>query len=332
MRTSNKSYQMRILSSPSIDIAIPPVSSNDNHSKMLVEESIKSPVCNMECPNNTCLSVHDDDDLKQTSVRFPNNENNQQQKEMLSLEQQDLSIESNGNRSTKIVPCITKNALYKSNTLPSSIEKIVNDNKQYFSYPKDLIRLRVKNKNLISTLSKSKISLSSIYHVDDSIQCHQRNIVNEFKSILQQTKNIHINNNALDDDLTTNISSPLIFDTKEILTSNEQKIEPIFFSIKNRNENKPENPSIVSSDSQTKSIKDNPMEIHKIIQNQNEIIREGVEQLMRYQKLCESYKLTSNKAVRQFLMKSTVLSPESLYKLSMINEPNSTHKIKRKTK
>ncbi|CAF3305497.1 unnamed protein product, partial [Rotaria sp. Silwood2] len=107
---------------------------------------------------------------------------------------------------------------------------------------------------------------------------------------------------------------------------------PIFFSIKNRNENKPENPSIVSSDSQTKSIKDNPMEIHKIIQNQNEIIREGVEQLMRYQKLCESYKLTSNKAVRQFLMKSTVLSPESLYKLSMINEPNSTHKIKRKTK
>ncbi|CAF2881784.1 unnamed protein product [Rotaria sp. Silwood2] len=230
MRTSNKSYQMRILSSPSIDIAIPPVSSNDNHSKMLVEESIKSPVCNMECPNNTCLSVHDDDDLKQTSVRFPNNENNQQQKEMLSLEQQDLSIESNGNRSTKIVPCITKNALYKSNTLPSSIEKIVNDNKQYFSYPKDLIRLRVKNKNLISTLSKSKISLSSIYHVDDSIQCHQRNIVNEFKSILQQTKNIHINNNALDDDLTTNISSPLIFDTKEILTSNEQKIEVLNYA------------------------------------------------------------------------------------------------------
>jgi hypothetical protein len=27
------------------------------------------------------------------------------------------------------------------------------------------------------------------------------NIINEFKSILQQTENIHINNNALDDDL-----------------------------------------------------------------------------------------------------------------------------------
>ncbi|CAF5018993.1 unnamed protein product, partial [Rotaria sp. Silwood1] len=107
---------------------------------------------------------------------------------------------------------------------------------------------------------------------------------------------------------------------------------PIFCSITNRNDNKPESSSVGSSDSETKSIKDDPVEIHKIIQHQNEIIREGVEQLMRYQKLCESYKLTSNKAVRQFLMKSTVLSPESLYKLSIINEPNSTHQIKRKTK
>ncbi|CAF3344447.1 unnamed protein product [Rotaria sp. Silwood1] len=327
---SNRSSQMKILSSSSIGIGIQQLSSDDNYSKVLVEESIKSSICNMECSNNTCSSLHDD--VKPTSIRFSDSENNQSHKEIICREQQNLSTKSIDNHSAEIVPCITNNSICQSNTLPSSFEKIVNDNKQYFFNPKDSIRLHVKNKNLISTLSKSKLSLSSIYHVDDSIACHQRNIVNEFKSILQQTKNIHMNNNAFDHDLTINISPPLKIDTKEILTSNKSNIQPIFCSITNRNDNKPESSSVGSSDSETKSIKDDPVEIHKIIQHQNEIVREGVEQLMRYQKLCESYKLTSNKAVRQFLMKSTVLSPESLYKLSIINEPNSTHQIKRKTK
>ena len=73
------------------------------------------------------------------------------------------------------------------------------------------------------------------------------------------------------------------------------------------------------------------MNIHQIIKNQNDIIREGVQQLLRYQKLSESYKLKSNKAVRQFLMKSMALSSESLYKLSITNEPNSTYNIKKNT-
>ncbi|CAF1038594.1 unnamed protein product [Rotaria sordida] len=330
IRTSNRSSQKKILSNSSIDIEVQPLLSNDNHSKVLVEENIKSSICNMECPNNTCLLSYDD--VKQTSNIFPNNENNYSQKEILPHQQQDLSLKSINNHSTEIVPCITNNSIFKSNTLPSSFEKILNSNKEYFSHSKDLIRLHVKNKNLILKLSKSKISLSSIDHIDDSIKYHQRNIVNEFKSILQQTKNIHFNNNAFDNDLTINISSPLKIDTEKRLISNKSNIESIFSSIKNRNENKSKSPSTVSSDSQTKSIKDNPMEIHKIIQDQNEIIREGVEQLIRYQKLCQSYKLTSNKAVKQFLMKSTVLSPESLHRLSIINEPNSTYKIKRKTK
>ncbi|CAF1025059.1 unnamed protein product [Rotaria sordida] len=327
IRTSNRSSQKKILSNSSIDIEVQPLLSNDNHSKVLVEENIKSSICNMECPNNTCLLSYDD--VKQTSNIFPNNENNYSQKEILPHQQQDLSLKSINNHSTEIVPCITNNSIFKSNTLPSSFEKILNSNKEYFSHSKDLIRLHVKNKNLILKLSKSKISID---HIDDSIKYHQRNIVNEFKSILQQTKNIHFNNNAFDNDLTINISSPLKIDTEKRLISNKSNIESIFSSIKNRNENKSKSPSTVSSDSQTKSIKDNPMEIHKIIQDQNEIIREGVEQLIRYQKLCQSYKLTSNKAVKQFLMKSTVLSPESLHKLSIINEPNSTYKIKRKTK
>jgi len=94
--------------------------------------------------------------------------------------------------------------------------------------------------------------------------------------------------------------------------------------MKNQNENK--RASILSSDSQSISTEPNPISIHQMIQGQNGIIREGIEQLTRYQKFAKHYELKSNKAIKQFLMKSTALSSESLYKLSINNEPHSSYK------
>jgi hypothetical protein len=96
--------------------------------------------------------------------------------------------------------------------------------------------------------------------------------------------------------------------------------------MKNQNENKHQRVSILSSDSQSISTEPNPISIHQVIQDQNGIIREGIEQLIRYQKFAKHYKLKSNKAIKQFLMKSTALSSESLYKLSINNEPHSSYK------
>jgi hypothetical protein len=111
---------------------------------------------------------------------------------------------------------MTNNSIFKCNISPSSFHTKRNAYKQYTSLPTDSIHLRVKNQNLISILSKSEIPLSSIYHVDDSIHSHQMNIINEFKSLLQQTKHIHSNNNnALDNEPTIDTCSPLRTDINE---------------------------------------------------------------------------------------------------------------------
>ncbi|CAF1298545.1 unnamed protein product [Adineta steineri] len=188
-----------------------------------------------------------------------------------------------------------------------------NDYQHYSFHPSiDSIRLRVKNKNLISTLSKSNIPRISIDHIDDKIQTHQMNLVNEFKSLLEQTKNIHINNNAFDDELSINTS----------LIPFKKNIEVR----KNQNENKYQRTSILSSDSQSILTENKSTDMSQEIQEQNKIIQEGVEQLIRYQKYARQYKLKSNKAVKQFLIKSKALSSESLYKLSINNEPYLIHK------
>ncbi|CAF1201585.1 unnamed protein product [Adineta steineri] len=188
-----------------------------------------------------------------------------------------------------------------------------NDYQHYSFHPSiDSIRLRVKNKNLISTLSKSNIPRISIDHIDDKIQTHQMNLVNEFKSLLEQTKNIHINNNAFDDDLSIN-RSPIPF---------KKNIEVE----KNQNENKYQRASILSSDSHSILTENKSIDMSQEIQEQNKIIQEGVEQLIRYQKYARQYKLKSNKAVKQFLIKSKALSSESLYKLTINNEPYLIHK------
>lgn len=102
--------------------------------------------------------------------------------------------------------------------------------------------------------------------------------------------------------------------------------------IKNKNENKPQRSSFASLDSQTNKIENNSEYVHQPFQSQNKVIQEAVEQLIRYQKYAESYKLTSNEAVRQFLMKSTVLSPQLLHSLSIMNDPNVINKINKDTK
>jgi hypothetical protein len=56
---------------------------------------------------------------------------------------------------------------YPNNTCLSNHEEFI-ENKQYFSPPTDSIRFRVKNKNLISNLSKLKIPCSSIYPANNS--------------------------------------------------------------------------------------------------------------------------------------------------------------------
>ncbi|CAF3332839.1 unnamed protein product [Rotaria sp. Silwood1] len=187
--------------------------------------------------------------------------------------------------------------------------------------------LGINYKNI--SMNSIGIQTNIIKRIDQQTSCNILRLRKTFskKNRSSSSSTVSISKTSVSDDNSTYTNSTSI-ETSTITSSST----PIFCSITNRNDNKPESSSVGSSDSETKSIKDDPVEIHKIIQHQNEIIREGVEQLMRYQKLCESYKLTSNKAVRQFLMKSTVLSPESLYKLSIINEPNSTHQIKRKTK
>ncbi|CAF1201567.1 unnamed protein product [Adineta steineri] len=158
-------------------------------------------------------------------------------------------------------------------------EVIPSNDYQHYSFHSsiDSIRLRVKNKNLISTLSKSNIPQRSIDHVDDEIQIHQMNLVNEFKSLLEQTKNIHINNNALDDDLSIN-TSPIPF---------KKNIEVG----KNQNENKYQRTSILSSDSHSILTENKSIDMSQEIQEQNKIIQEGVEQLIRYQKYARQYKL-----------------------------------------
>jgi hypothetical protein len=110
--------------------------------------------------------------------------------------------------------------MFKCNILPSSFHTKQNAYKQYSSLPTDSIYLRVKNKNLISILSKSEIPLSSIYHVDDSIHSHQMNIINEFKSLLHSN-----NNNALDDEPTIDTSSPLRTNINEILPSSRSNVK-----------------------------------------------------------------------------------------------------------
>ncbi|CAF3377705.1 unnamed protein product [Rotaria socialis] len=279
----------------------------DNHSKELVGESIKPSVCTMEDPSKNSSSVHED--TQQTSILYPTVES--ERSHHVFLQEQDLSSTCIDNHSTDTVPCLENHEIFKSNPLPSSFQKILN---QHVSHPIESVRLRVKNKNLISNLSQS-----SIYHVDDSIKCRHRNLINEFKSILQQTKSIHTNNNSFDDD---NLKAQANFNASNIAST--------FCSINNLNDNKSHNPSMASSHSSTKSIENHSISIPQTIKNQSDTIREGVEQLIRYQELSRSYKLTSNKAVRQFLTRSSILSPQSLHKLSIKNEPNSTKQVKEK--
>ncbi|CAF2252719.1 unnamed protein product [Rotaria magnacalcarata] len=278
----------------------------DNHCKELIGESIKPSVCTMEDPSKNSSSVHED--TQQTSILYPAVES--ERSHHVFLQEQGLSLKCIDDHSTNTVPCLENHAIFKSKPLPSSFQKILN---QHVSHPIESVRLRVKNKNLISNLSQS-----SIYHVDDSIKYHHRNLINEFKSILQQTKNIHTNNNSFDHD---NLKAQANFSATNIA--------PNFCSINNLNDNKSRNPSMASSDSSTKPIENHSIPIHQTIKNQNDIIREGVEELIRYQALSQSYKLTSNKAVRQFLTRSTILSPQSLHKLSIENEPNSVKQVKK---
>lgn len=89
----------------------------------------------------------------------------------------------------------------------------------------DSVRLHVKNKHLISTLSRHQIPQSSIYHVDDSKRCYQRNLLKEFQSISQQTKYNHGNNNVFDDkDSTENISSSFKNGKNEVLFLNKETV------------------------------------------------------------------------------------------------------------
>ena len=119
---------------------------------------------------------------------------------------------------------MAKNTMLKSNTLSSSFQKIFNKAKQHTSLSTDAIRLRVKKRNLVSTLSKSKIPILTTNQTDDAIHDHQRNLINEFKLILRETKNNNRNNNALNDDSIIH-TFPLKVNTKQILVSNKTNVE-----------------------------------------------------------------------------------------------------------
>ena len=84
-------------------------------------------------------------------------------------------------------------------------------------------------------------------------------------------------------------------------------------SVAPRNQHQHHDPSEASSDSRSPGI------VHPSA-HQTEIIREGVDQLLRYQGLAQSYRLKSNPAVKQFLLKSVALSPEMLHQLSSQNQ------------
>ena len=55
----------------------------------------------------------------------------------------------------------------------------------------------------------------------------------------------------------------------------------------------------------------------------NEIVRQSIEQLQRYQHFARPYRLNSNSSVRQFLMKSVALTSDARHKLSLFRSPNS---------
>ncbi|UJR26349.1 hypothetical protein I4U23_007682 [Adineta vaga] len=84
---------------------------------------------------------------------------------------------------------------------------------------------------------------------------------------------------------------------------------------------------LAQKNSQSISTDNGSKNIHRLFQGQNEIIREGIDQLLRYQNFAKSYQLQSNKVVHEFLMKSNISSTKSLHKLSIENEPHQNHKL-----
>ena len=166
----------------------------------------------------------------------------------------------------------------EENSFPGSL--FVAESKPPIPPSTDTIHLRVKNKHLFPHFSLVP------YPVED----HQMKIVQEFQSILQQTK--QINTNALEDDP----SLPRV----ENLTTHSMQ-----------NDNAHHRPKTsVSSTSENPSYQD----------ERSGFIQQGVQQLQRYQQLAQQYQFKSNPAVRQFLMKSVALSSDALHKLSTNNQ------------
>ena len=81
-------------------------------------------------------------------------------------------------------------------------------------------------------------------------------------------------------------------------------------------------------DNQSVSTDNSSNDTYRFVRGQNEIVRESIRQLIRYQNFAKLYRLESNKAIQDFLMKSTVLTTQSLYNLSIKNEPYHTRKLK----
>ncbi|CAF0751419.1 unnamed protein product [Adineta ricciae] len=149
----------------------------------------------------------------------------------------------------------------------------------------------------------SKNALSCMPFMADSILCQQTSVSNKF---LPRKKDLHINNHALDNDSNVNISTE-----KQNLQSKATR-----------------RTSVASVDNQSVSTDNSSKDTHRFVRGQNEIVRESIHQLIRYQKFAKSYRLESNKAIQDFLMKSTVLTTQSLYSLSIKNEPYHIRRLK----
>lgn len=166
----------------------------------------------------------------------------------------------------------------EENSLPGSL--LVTESTPPTSPSTDIIHLRVKNKHLFPHFSL----------VSYPVEEHQMKIVQEFQSILQQTK--QTNNNALEHDP----SLP----REQNLTTHSMKNHNAHHRLK----------TSVSSTSENPSSQD----------ERSGFIQQGVQQLQRYQQLAQQYRFKSNPAVRQFLMKSVALSSDALHKLSTNNQ------------